>query len=100
MALLEPQNDPISFMDFLASAKRTSGIMMYPAEMSWSEAKSIMTEAFNELIEFDNYFMIMLGNESLLTNSSADFVILTENEVDRLKAEAFMFNFKVQWPKN
>lgn len=73
---------------------------MYPAEMSWSEAKSIMTEAFNELIEFDNYFMIMLGNESLLTNSSADFVILTENEVDRLKAEAFMFNFKVQWLKN
>lgn len=100
MALLEPQNDPISFMSFLAEANRTAGVMTYPDEMSWCEAKAIMTEAFNEQIAFDNYFMIMLGNESLLTHNSAEFIIRTENEEDRLKAEAFLFNFKIEWPKN
>lgn len=99
MAQLEPQNDPISFMGFLNTAHRTSGVMTYPEDMGWGEALDIMNEALDKLIPFDNYFFISLGDESQLTDTSAHYIIRTETPEDNLTAEAFMFNFKIEWPK-
>ncbi len=98
MARLEPQNDPISFMSFLTNSHRTVAIMTFPKDMGWGEAMDIMNDALNDVIPGDDYFFLSLGNEDLLTDTSAEYILRTETEEDRLKAEAFMFNFKIQWP--
>lgn len=99
MVALRPENDPISFMSFLAEADRTASVMQFPDTMSWCEAKAIMGEELEKLIPFDNYFFISLGDESQLTDDSAHFIIRTETPEDKLIVEAFMFNFKIEWPK-
>lgn len=97
--LLEPQNDPISFMEFLNTAHRAVGVMEFPETMSWQEAIAIINEWMGKLIPFDCYYRTHLGDETKLTNKSAEFIILTENEDDRMVAEGFMFNFKIQYPR-
>lgn len=97
MPVFKAQNDPMGFMHFLASSDWTKGVMEFPDTMCWSEASAIVSNVLDERLKGD--FVVMLGDETKLTDRSAEFIIRTVDADDLAIVGAFMFNFRIQYPR-
>jgi hypothetical protein len=83
--LLYPGRDPLAPIEFMATAKRLTFVLKFTD--GWQALRYQLLQVFNERLT--GMFEILLGDEALLTDESAEFVIYVEPE-EQEKAEIIL----------
>lgn len=81
MEALNTELGPVDAMEWLTTAKRARIDVALSSEQGWGERLAELQTEFEPLLV--GRFVVMLGNESLLQDDKAEYVIYFEAESDR-----------------
>lgn len=88
MPVFNIQEEPIGFMSFVTNSDCTKVEIAFPAGMDWHETIAHLTNNLNTVLK--GRFVVMLGNERKLTDTSAEFIIRTEDPDDLAFVRAYL----------
>lgn len=92
MPVFDMQADPLGFMSFLNNSAWTV------VELNFSEGEywGTVIDELNDLLEdkCEGLFTVSLGNESKLTDNSAEYIIRTELDSDLANVSVVLVNYR------
>ncbi len=84
MPAINAQTDPLAFMSFLNTASWTKFTFTFDQEGdTWSTIRQVVEDLLDIILE--GQFSVMLGDESKLTDTSAEYIIRTAETTDLCK---------------
>lgn len=88
MPVFDPQSDPMAFMSFLAESDWTKSTLKFPVGKNWVDMKDHLTANLDKVLR--GRFIVMLGDESKLTDYEAEYIIRTEHPDDLAFVGAYL----------
>lgn len=92
MPAFNMQADPLGFMSFLNNSARTIVELNYSEDEYWGTVVEKLNDMLDEKCE--GLFNVALGNESKLTDTSAEFIIRTELDEDLANVSVVLLNYR------
>lgn len=91
MPAFNMQADPLGFMSFLNNSARTIVELKIPEGDYWGSVIDILEDLLDE--KCDGLFSVSLGDESKLTDTSAQYIIRTELDEDLANVSVVLLNY-------
>lgn len=91
MTVVYPGKDPLSPLEFLATAQTIRMVAPLLEGRDWKGMRHVVNNDLNEYL--DGMFEVLLGREDLLTNKSVEFIVLVE-PAELAKAQHYVDNRK------
>lgn len=89
MTVVYPGRDPLSPLEFLATAQSIRMVVPLVGGRDWKAMRHVVNNDLDEYLE--GMFEVLLGREDLLTNLSVEFVVLVE-PAELAKAQHYVDN--------